>query len=69
MHTCGAVELRHVLGARQFERSWFEHELFPLAERLERPPAAALPQVLAGKQLFMDGRGASQSNDALSRAR
>ncbi|MGH2492993.1 MAG: hypothetical protein ACRDF9_15970 [Candidatus Limnocylindria bacterium] len=34
------MELRHVLDARQFERSWFEHELFPLAERLERTPAA-----------------------------
>jgi aspartate carbamoyltransferase catalytic subunit len=52
MHTCSAVELRHVLDARQFERSWFEHELFPLAARLERTPAAAVPPVLTGKRLF-----------------
>jgi aspartate carbamoyltransferase catalytic subunit len=46
------VELRHVLDARQFERSWLEHELFPLAERMQRTPAAALSPVLDGKQLF-----------------
>jgi len=46
------VELRHVLDARQFDRSWLERELFPLATQLERTPAAALPPVLSGKRLF-----------------
>jgi len=41
-----------VLDARQFDRSWLEHELFPLATQLERTPASALPPVLAGKRLF-----------------
>lgn len=41
-----------MLDARQFDRSWLERELFPLAKQLERTPAASLPQVLAGKRLF-----------------
>lgn len=46
------MKLRHVLDARQFERPWFEQELFPLAERLERMPTAEIDPVLAGKRLF-----------------
>lgn len=41
-----------MLDARQFDRSWLERELFPLATELERTPAAALRPVLAGKRLF-----------------
>jgi aspartate carbamoyltransferase catalytic subunit len=52
VHTGSAVELRHVLDARQFERPWLENELFPLAERLERTPRTDLAPVLEGRRLF-----------------
>ncbi len=46
------MDLRHVLDARQFERDWFERELFPLASRLEGTPLEAMPRPLAGRRMF-----------------
>jgi aspartate carbamoyltransferase catalytic subunit len=47
-----SASARHILDARQFERGWLEHVLFPAAAALQATPVSDLPQTLAGKRLF-----------------
>src|SRR5438128_5188838 len=42
----------HVLEAQQFERSWLEDVLFPLADRLAPLAEFGPHRLLAGKRLF-----------------
>lgn len=44
--------LRHILDARQFERTWLENVLFPRAAELQATPTAQMPTPLVGKRLF-----------------
>src|SRR6266536_1431400 len=47
-----APALRHVIDARQFDRSWLENILFPKAAELQATPTNRLQSPLRGKRLF-----------------